>query len=78
MALEHHVSDLIIVGDSRLAIQQAMGVIARRKDTLQIELKHINELVKQIKSVCYLHVVRSFNAAADFLTTTALETKTGQ
>ena len=26
--LDHQVTDLIIVGDSRLAIQQAMGVIA--------------------------------------------------
>ncbi|GMF54794.1 unnamed protein product [Phytophthora fragariaefolia] len=34
-ALQRGVSDLIIVGDSRLAIQQSMGVIACRKDALK-------------------------------------------
>ena len=31
-ALDNNVPDLIIVGDSRLAIQQCMGVIACKKD----------------------------------------------
>ena len=33
-ALDNNVTDLIIVGDSRLAIQQSMGVIACKKASL--------------------------------------------
>ncbi|KAI9994780.1 hypothetical protein PInf_011611 [Phytophthora infestans] len=37
-AIDRGITDLIIVGDSRLAIQQSMGVIACKKETLQVEL----------------------------------------
>ncbi|GMF24907.1 unnamed protein product [Phytophthora fragariaefolia] len=40
-AIEHGVTDLIIVGDSRLAIQQSMGVIAESRKT---ELKALNKI----------------------------------
>ena len=42
-ALENKVPDLIIVGESRLAIQQFMGVIACKKDSLQTRIARHNE-----------------------------------
>ncbi|GMF58724.1 unnamed protein product [Phytophthora fragariaefolia] len=74
-AIEHGVTDLIIVGDSRLAIQQSMGVIACRKETVQLKLSQHKELTAQLKSTRYLHVVRAYNAAADSLATEALESQ---
>ncbi|GMF31693.1 unnamed protein product [Phytophthora fragariaefolia] len=74
-AIEHVVTDLIIVSDSRLAIQQSMGVIPCRKETLQLKLSQHKELTAQLKSIRYLHVVRAYNAAADSLATEALESQ---
>ncbi|POM71295.1 Hypothetical protein PHPALM_12154 [Phytophthora palmivora] len=45
-AIDRGVTDLVIVGDSQLAIQQSMGVIAYKKETLQVELAHHKELTK--------------------------------
>ncbi|OWZ08040.1 LOW QUALITY PROTEIN: hypothetical protein PHMEG_00019478 [Phytophthora megakarya] len=61
-APEHGAEELVIVGDSRLATQQSLGVIAC-------------QLVAKLKSVRYLHVVREYNAAADSLAGEALESK---
>ena len=77
-ALDHNVTDLIIVVDSRLAIQQSVGLITCKKDSLQVQLAHHKKLVEQFYSVRYLHVMRCYTAAADTLATGALETKTGQ
>ncbi|GMF56526.1 unnamed protein product [Phytophthora fragariaefolia] len=78
-ALQRGVSDIIIVGDARLAIQQSMGVIACKKDVLSVELARHKELIKHLNySVCYPHVVRLYNSAADSMTTKALETKAGR
>ncbi|GMF61158.1 unnamed protein product [Phytophthora fragariaefolia] len=77
-ALQRGVSDLIIVGDSRLAIQQSMGVIACKEHALQVELARHKVLTKKLNSVCYLHVVRLYNSAADSMATEALEAKAGR
>ncbi|GMG17704.1 unnamed protein product [Phytophthora fragariaefolia] len=74
-AIEYGVTNLVIVGDSRLAIQQSMGVIACRKETLQLKLSQHKGLTAQLKSTRYLHVVRAYNAAADSLATEALESQ---
>ncbi|GMF53931.1 unnamed protein product [Phytophthora fragariaefolia] len=74
-AIEHGVTDLIIVGDSRLAIQQLMGVIACRKETLQVKLTQHKELTAQPKLTRYMHVVWAYNAAAYSLATEALESQ---
>ncbi|OWZ06880.1 hypothetical protein PHMEG_00020805, partial [Phytophthora megakarya] len=63
---------LRIVGDSRLAIQQSLGVIACRKSLMTLLNRH-QELVAKLKSVRYLHVVREYNAAADSFVGEALE-----
>ncbi|KAI9994177.1 hypothetical protein PInf_016742 [Phytophthora infestans] len=49
-AIDRGITDLIIVGDSRLAIQQSMGVIACKKETLQVELARHKNLTKQLNS----------------------------
>ncbi|OWY98148.1 hypothetical protein PHMEG_00031156 [Phytophthora megakarya] len=74
-ALEHGAEDLVIVGDSRLAIQQSLGVIACRKDSLMTLLNRHRELVAKLKSVRYLHVVREYNAVFLSLAGEALESK---
>ncbi|KAE8956077.1 hypothetical protein PR001_g31862, partial [Phytophthora rubi] len=74
-ALEHGAEDLVIVGDSRLAIQQSLGVIACRKESLMTQLSRHKEITAKLKSVKYLHVLREYNAAADSLATEALESK---
>ncbi|POM77310.1 LOW QUALITY PROTEIN: Hypothetical protein PHPALM_5323 [Phytophthora palmivora] len=74
-AIDRGVTDLVIVGDSRLAIQQSMGVIACKKETLQVELARHKELTKNLNSVKYLHVIRLYNSAADSMATEALETQ---
>ncbi|KAE9268092.1 hypothetical protein PF001_g29802 [Phytophthora fragariae] len=74
-ALGLAITDLVIVGDSRLAIQQSLGVIACRKETLMAQLNHHRELVAKLRSVKYLHAIREFNAAADSLASETLESK---
>ncbi|KAG3076153.1 hypothetical protein PI125_g21583 [Phytophthora idaei] len=71
---DNNIDDLIITGDSRLAIQQSLGVIACRKETLQPKLNHHKELTAKLRSVRCLHVVRDYSAAA----TEALESKTSR
>ncbi|GMF54778.1 unnamed protein product [Phytophthora fragariaefolia] len=76
--LERGLTDLVIVSDSRLAIQQSMGVLACKKEALQLELARHKKLADQLRSVRYLHVLRHYNAAADSLATEALESKMGR
>ncbi|GMF35750.1 unnamed protein product [Phytophthora fragariaefolia] len=76
-ALQRGVSNLIIVGDPRLAIQQYMGVTVCKKGVLQVEFPKHKELTKNLNSIRYLHVVRLYNSAADSMATEALEAKAG-
>ncbi|GMF49733.1 unnamed protein product [Phytophthora fragariaefolia] len=72
-------TDLVVVGDSGLAIQQSLGVIARLKESLLTHLNIHRELVARFQSVKYLHVTREYNASADSLagkTLAAKEAKT--
>ncbi|OWZ10622.1 hypothetical protein PHMEG_00016502 [Phytophthora megakarya] len=66
-ALEYGAEDFVIAGDSRLAIQQSLGVIACRKYSLMTFLNRYRERMANFKSVRYLHVVREYNAATDSL-----------
>ena len=77
-ALENKVLDFIIVGDSRLAIQQCMGVIACKKESLQAMLDHHNKLVTQFNSFRYLHVILCYNATAISWPPKCSKTKLGQ
>ncbi|OWZ23625.1 hypothetical protein PHMEG_0001477 [Phytophthora megakarya] len=77
-ALDYGAEELVIVGDSRLAIQQSLGVIACKKDSLMAKLYHHRELTARLNSVRYLHVVREYNTAADSLASEAPESKTSK
>ncbi|KAG3185798.1 hypothetical protein C6341_g4243 [Phytophthora cactorum] len=74
-AIAHGAEDLVIVGDSRLVIQQSLGVIACRKESLLTLLNIHKEFTAQLRSVKYLHVVREYNAAADSLAPETLGSK---
>ncbi|OWZ00663.1 LOW QUALITY PROTEIN: hypothetical protein PHMEG_00028100 [Phytophthora megakarya] len=74
-ALDIGATDLVIVGDSRLAIQQSLGVIVGKKESLMTQLNRHRERVARLKSVKYLHAVREYNASAESLATEALENK---
>ena len=52
-----------------------MGVIACKKDSLQVMLARQKELANQFTSVHYLHVIRCFNASVDTLALEALKAK---
>ncbi|GMF60221.1 unnamed protein product [Phytophthora fragariaefolia] len=52
-----------------------MGVMACKKEALQLELARHKNLTDQLSSVRYLHVLRHYNAAADSLATEAFESK---
>ncbi|GMF47845.1 unnamed protein product [Phytophthora fragariaefolia] len=72
-------TDLVVVGDSRLAIQQSPEVIACLKESGFTLLNIHQELVARFQSVRYLHAIREYNASADPLageTLAAKEAKT--
>ncbi|KAG2910542.1 hypothetical protein PC110_g9711 [Phytophthora cactorum] len=50
-AIAHGAKDLVIVGDSRLAIQQSLGVIACRQESLLALLNVHKELAAKLRSV---------------------------
>ncbi|OWZ10655.1 hypothetical protein PHMEG_00016465 [Phytophthora megakarya] len=72
-ALDIGATDLVIVGDSKLAIQQSLGVIECKKESLVTQLNCHREIVARLKSVKYLHAVREYKASTDPLATEALE-----
>ncbi|GMF14864.1 unnamed protein product [Phytophthora fragariaefolia] len=79
LAGPYNVTDLVVVGDSRLSIQQSLGVIACLKESLLTQLNIHRELVARFQSVRYLHVTREYNSSADSLageTLAAKEAKT--
>ncbi|GMF44554.1 unnamed protein product [Phytophthora fragariaefolia] len=72
-------TDLVVVGDSSLAIQQSLGAIACLKESLLTQLNIHREPVARFHSVRYLQVTREYNASADSLageTSAAKEAKT--
>ncbi|OWZ05375.1 hypothetical protein PHMEG_00022547 [Phytophthora megakarya] len=62
-ALDIGATDHVIVE----AIQQSLGVIACKKESLMTQLNRHRELVAQLKSIKYMHAVREYNASADSL-----------
>ncbi|OWZ15480.1 LOW QUALITY PROTEIN: hypothetical protein PHMEG_00010862 [Phytophthora megakarya] len=56
-ALDHGAMELVIVAYSRLAIQQSLGEMVCKKDSLITQLNHHRKMVGGLlKSVTYLHV----------------------
>ncbi|POM77712.1 Reverse transcriptase, partial [Phytophthora palmivora] len=72
LAIEQGVRDIVVVGDSRIAIQQAQGLINCNQPNLQRKLAEYEVLKTKFRSVRLVHVKRDFNQAADYLTSKTL------
>ncbi|POM66894.1 Hypothetical protein PHPALM_17174 [Phytophthora palmivora] len=72
LAIERGVQDIVVVGDSRIAIQQAQGLINCNQPNLQRKLAEYEVLKTKFKYVRLVHVKREFNQAADYLTSKTL------
>ncbi|GLD98944.1 hypothetical protein PINS_up007662 [Pythium insidiosum] len=70
------VQDLVVIGDSRIAIQECQEAIGCNQPHLQLLLNAFHEERGRFKSVQLIHVKREFNAAADYLTTKVLKAGT--
>ncbi|ETM97402.1 hypothetical protein PPTG_20315, partial [Phytophthora nicotianae INRA-310] len=64
--------DLVVVGDSRIVIQQVQGLINCNQPNRQRRLAECEVLRKRFKTVRLVHVKRDFNQAADYLTSKTL------
>ena len=62
------IKDIVVIGDSAIAIQQAQGLVACHKPHLQVLLDEYHKLAATFDRVRLIHVNRPFNAAADYLT----------
>ncbi|OWZ07814.1 LOW QUALITY PROTEIN: reverse transcriptase [Phytophthora megakarya] len=67
LALNAGIQELVVVGDSRLAIQQLQGVIGCTQPHLLRLLQEAEGLQAKFKSLRLVHVKRNFNAAADYI-----------
>ncbi|POM67537.1 LOW QUALITY PROTEIN: Hypothetical protein PHPALM_16447, partial [Phytophthora palmivora] len=72
MARDRGIQDLVVVGDSRIVIQQVQGLINCNQPNLQRRLAECEVLKKRFNSVRLVHVKREFNQAADYLTSKTL------
>ncbi|KAE9267534.1 hypothetical protein PR003_g31741 [Phytophthora rubi] len=68
MTLGRGISEVVIVGDSRIVIQQAESLIQCLKSMLRMLLSEFEDQRQKSKSIELAHVKRGFNAAADYLT----------
>ncbi|KAJ0390640.1 hypothetical protein P43SY_011960 [Pythium insidiosum] len=72
------VRELIICGDSRIIIQQLRGEIACRTAGLQVLHAEASTHLLKFDRVWLVHVKRAFNAAADYITSRALQRGDGE
>ncbi|KAJ0390556.1 hypothetical protein P43SY_010999 [Pythium insidiosum] len=72
-AHELGIEDVVVVGDSRIAVQQCQGTIGCNEARLQVLLNRFASLRAAFKSLELAHVKREFNAPADFLASKALQ-----
>ncbi|OWZ05931.1 reverse transcriptase [Phytophthora megakarya] len=72
LAMKYDLKDLVGVGDSRIVVQQAHGLINCYQPNLQRRLAEYEDIRKNFVSVNLIHVKREFNQAADYLTSKTL------
>ncbi|OWZ07057.1 reverse transcriptase [Phytophthora megakarya] len=68
LAADRGFKDVVVVGDSRIVIQQAQGLIGCHQSNLQRRLAEYEALKVKFGSVRLVHVKRDYNQAADYLT----------
>ncbi|OWZ10050.1 LOW QUALITY PROTEIN: reverse transcriptase [Phytophthora megakarya] len=67
LAADRGFRDVVVVGDSRIVIQQAQGLIGCHQPNLQRRLAEYEALRVKFGSVRLVHVKRDYNQAADYL-----------
>ncbi|OWZ12002.1 hypothetical protein PHMEG_00014898 [Phytophthora megakarya] len=72
MASERNVEDLVVVGDSRIVIQQVQCLINCHQPNLQRRLAECQTLKEKFRTVRLVHVKREYNQSADYLTSKTL------
>ncbi|KAJ0391181.1 hypothetical protein P43SY_010465 [Pythium insidiosum] len=72
-ARELGIRDVVVVGDSRIAVQQCQGTIGCNEARLQVLLNRFTGLRTSFDSLELAHVKREFNSPADFLASKALQ-----
>ncbi|KAE9267842.1 hypothetical protein PF001_g29911 [Phytophthora fragariae] len=72
MARERDITELVVVGDSRIVIQQVQGLINCHQPNLQRKLAECEAMKEHFTSLRFVHVKRDFNKAADYITSKTL------
>ncbi len=75
LARELDIRDLLVFGDSRIALHQVTGLLQCHKANLEVLLYRVRELEDFFDSVAFYHVVRKYNQAADYVATKTLQAR---
>jgi ribonuclease HI len=75
-ALKLGITELFVTVDSQIILTQVTGRKQCHAAHLQVSLNEVKNIEAQIGWVNYLHLLRKYNGAADFLAAEALRTKT--
>ncbi|OWZ05808.1 LOW QUALITY PROTEIN: hypothetical protein PHMEG_00022033 [Phytophthora megakarya] len=73
MALEREIQNIVVVGDSRIVLQQVQCLINCNQPNLQRRLAECETLKKRFQTIRLVHMMRKFNQAADYLTSKTLD-----
>ena len=73
MARQLGIEEMIVFGDSRIALHQVTGLLRCHKTNLELLLNQVRTLEIQFKSVQFFHVLRHFNQSADYMATKTLK-----
>ncbi|OWY99266.1 hypothetical protein PHMEG_00029759 [Phytophthora megakarya] len=73
MVTEMRLQHLVVVGDSRIGIQQDQELISCNRKHLQKHLANVELLKTKFGSLRLVHLKREYNQIADYLTTKTLD-----
>ncbi|GMF47872.1 unnamed protein product [Phytophthora fragariaefolia] len=74
-AIEHGVTDLIVVGDLQVAVQQSIGATVRRQQQLSESSARQKKCAFRLTPIRYHQVAREYNSSARSLAAEALESQ---
>ncbi|KAE9170264.1 hypothetical protein PF005_g27620 [Phytophthora fragariae] len=72
MVRGRNITELVVVGDSRIVIQQVQGLINCHQPNLQRKLAECEAMKEHFTSLRLVYVKRDFNQAADYITSKTL------
>ena len=72
-AVQLHATRVEVVADSELLVKQARGEYRVKNVDLALRYAELKALEKKLPQVCYRHVRRAFNTAADALANQAMD-----